>query len=172
LTPAPKTGLGLPEQHAHRRAAHPDLTAVVAPLQRAREKAAHPPLVRDRARRHDHAQERAGTSTNLVVSGLQQERAKEDPTIPVFQFFTITPYGLPYMAAVGQMAYILLFSWLLPGHDGAGHTDLTQACPRGVEDRTLSDKHAVLPTQKASPLHNFCVFVVLVALTIHKSDKF
>jgi di/tricarboxylate transporter len=64
-----------------------------------------------------------GTSTNLVVSGLQAELAKTDPTIPVFGFFTITPYGVPY--GVWGMAYILLFSWLLPGHDGAGHTDLT-----------------------------------------------
>jgi hypothetical protein len=33
------------------------------------------------------------------------------------------PYGVPY--AIWGMAYILLFSFLLPGHDGAGHTDLT-----------------------------------------------
>ena len=32
------------------------------------------------------------------------------------------PYGLPY--AAWGMAYILLFSFLLPGHEGAGHTDL------------------------------------------------
>lgn len=31
------------------------------------------------------------------------------------------------------MAYILLFSWLLPGHDGVGHTDL-------VSELTVSDK--------------------------------
>ena len=37
-----------------------------------------------------------GTSTNLVVSGLQQELSKKDPSIPVFSFFDITPYGLPY----------------------------------------------------------------------------
>ena len=36
-----------------------------------------------------------GTSTNLVVSGLQAEMAKKDPTIPVFQFFTITVRGDP-----------------------------------------------------------------------------
>ncbi|KIZ06533.1 hypothetical protein MNEG_1421 [Monoraphidium neglectum] len=64
-----------------------------------------------------------GTSTNLVVSGLQQEMAKKDPTIPVFQFFTITPYGVPY--AIWGFAYIVLFSFLLPGHEGSGHTDLT-----------------------------------------------
>lgn len=37
-----------------------------------------------------------GTSTNLVVSGLQAELSKKDPTVPVFSFFTITPYGVPY----------------------------------------------------------------------------
>lgn len=63
-----------------------------------------------------------GTSTNLVVSGLQEEMARRDPDIPVFKFFTITPYGVPY--AAWGMAYILLFSWLLPGHEGAGETDL------------------------------------------------
>ncbi|KAI8476576.1 MAG: putative sodium/sulfate cotransporter 3 [Monoraphidium minutum] len=64
-----------------------------------------------------------GTSTNLVVSGLQAEMAKKDPTVPVFGFFTITPYGVPY--AIWGMAYIIIFSFLLPGHEGSGHTDLT-----------------------------------------------
>ncbi|GBF89760.1 sodium sulfate co-transporter [Raphidocelis subcapitata] len=74
-----------------------------------------------------------GTSTNLVVSGLQAEMAKDDPTIPVFGFFTITPYGVPY--AAWGMAYILLFSWLLPGHEGAGHTDL-------ISELAVADKDA------------------------------
>lgn len=33
------------------------------------------------------------------------------------------PFGVPY--AIWGMAYILIFSFLLPGHEGAGHTDLT-----------------------------------------------
>lgn len=41
------------------------------------------------------------------------------------------PYGVPY--AAWGMAYILLFSFLLPGHEGSGHTDLT--CELEVKDR-------------------------------------
>jgi hypothetical protein len=33
------------------------------------------------------------------------------------------PYGVPY--AIWGFAYIVLFSFLLPGHEGSGHTDLT-----------------------------------------------
>jgi hypothetical protein len=34
-----------------------------------------------------------GTSTNLVVSGLQQEKYGDTDPSKVFSFFTITPYG-------------------------------------------------------------------------------
>lgn len=34
-----------------------------------------------------------GTTTNLVVSGLQQAKFAHDPSQAVFGFFTITPYG-------------------------------------------------------------------------------
>eukprot|EP00878_Enallax_costatus_P023684 GHUV01025215.1.p2 GENE.GHUV01025215.1~~GHUV01025215.1.p2 ORF type:complete len:328 (+),score=77.33 GHUV01025215.1:790-1773(+) len=65
-----------------------------------------------------------GTSTNLVVSGLQEKKYGDSDPSKVFQFFTITPYGIPY--AVWGMAYIILFSkWLLPGDDAAD--DLTSA---------------------------------------------
>jgi di/tricarboxylate transporter len=37
-----------------------------------------------------------GTSTNLVVSGLQQEKYGTSDPSKVFEFFTITPYGVPY----------------------------------------------------------------------------
>uniref|UniRef100_A0A061S8X4 Sodium sulfate co-transporter n=1 Tax=Tetraselmis sp. GSL018 TaxID=582737 RepID=A0A061S8X4_9CHLO len=54
-----------------------------------------------------------GTSTNLVIAGLQQERARQDPSVPVFGMFDISAYGLPY--AVFGIVYILIFSpWLLP----------------------------------------------------------
>lgn len=53
------------------------------------------------------------------------------------------PYGLPY--ALWGMAYILLFSnWLLPGHDGTGHTDLTS-------ELTVSNRCAPLASV-SSPL--------------------
>lgn len=34
-----------------------------------------------------------GTSSNLVVAGLQNERFEADPSEAYFGFFTITPYG-------------------------------------------------------------------------------
>lgn len=37
-----------------------------------------------------------GTSTNLVVSGLQEKKYGTTDPSKVFQFFTITPYGVPY----------------------------------------------------------------------------
>lgn len=37
-----------------------------------------------------------GTSTNLVVSGLQEEKYGTSNPEHVFGFFTITPYGVPY----------------------------------------------------------------------------
>eukprot|EP00877_Chromochloris_zofingiensis_P003154 jgi/Chrzof1/1283/Cz10g01050.t1 len=60
-----------------------------------------------------------GTSTNLVVSGLQQEKYGKTRPDLVFGFFDITPFGVPY--AVWGAAYILLFSqWLLPGDSNDG----------------------------------------------------
>ncbi|WIA31323.1 hypothetical protein OEZ86_002225 [Tetradesmus obliquus] len=70
-----------------------------------------------------------GTSTNLVVSGLQQEKYGTTDPSKVFQFFTITPYGLPY--AIWGMAYIILFSkWLLPGEDAADDLNYGLLVPR------------------------------------------
>jgi di/tricarboxylate transporter len=64
-----------------------------------------------------------GTSTNLVVSGLQEQYFKGKPEFQ-FGFWDITPYGVPY--AIWGMAYILLFSkWLLPGEDSeTGRSDM------------------------------------------------
>mmetsp|Transcript_1987 Transcript_1987/g.5008 ORF Transcript_1987/g.5008 Transcript_1987/m.5008 type:complete len:991 (+) Transcript_1987:265-3237(+) len=54
-----------------------------------------------------------GTSTNLVIAGLQAERAQIDPDVPVFGMFDITVYGVPYM--IFGILYMLIFSpWLLP----------------------------------------------------------
>jgi len=58
-----------------------------------------------------------GTSTNLVVSGLQQEMSKKDPSIPVFNFFTITVsflllgFGFGCSSALGGFG-LLLFLWV------------------------------------------------------------
>jgi di/tricarboxylate transporter len=52
-----------------------------------------------------------GTSTNLVVAGLQEERYKdmgEEGKQYIFGFFDLAPYGIPY--AIWGMAYIVLFS--------------------------------------------------------------
>jgi Na+/H+ antiporter NhaD/arsenite permease-like protein len=37
-----------------------------------------------------------GTSTNLVIAGLQQEKYGTTNPENVFGFFTITPWGIPY----------------------------------------------------------------------------
>lgn len=42
-----------------------------------------------------------GTSTNLVVSGLQLEKYGTKNPENVFGFFTITPWGIPYAIWVG-----------------------------------------------------------------------
>jgi hypothetical protein len=55
---------------------------------------------------------------SLPPHPLQSNPLQPNPTQPLHQ-----PYGVPY--AAWGMAYILLFSFLLPGHDGSGHTDLT-----------------------------------------------
>mmetsp|Transcript_26287 Transcript_26287/g.73769 ORF Transcript_26287/g.73769 Transcript_26287/m.73769 type:complete len:599 (+) Transcript_26287:550-2346(+) len=49
-----------------------------------------------------------GTSTNLVIAGLQADRAQQDPTVPVFGMFDITMYGFPY--AVFGILYVLISS--------------------------------------------------------------
>jgi di/tricarboxylate transporter len=64
-----------------------------------------------------------GTSTNLVVSGLQSSYFNGARSMR-FNMFDITPYGVPY--AIWGMAYILLFSkWLLPNDDQeTGRSDM------------------------------------------------
>ncbi len=58
-----------------------------------------------------------GTSTNLVVSGLQAAEYKGTPDA-AFGFFEIAPYGVPY-AATGLLYVIIFARWLLPDSDGA-----------------------------------------------------
>jgi di/tricarboxylate transporter len=48
-----------------------------------------------------------GTSTNLVVSGLQEEKYGTTDRSKVFGFFTITPYG--ERACLGSMAGMTFF---------------------------------------------------------------
>ncbi|KAF6235190.1 hypothetical protein COO60DRAFT_1671656 [Scenedesmus sp. NREL 46B-D3] len=70
-----------------------------------------------------------GTSTNLVVSGLQEEKYGDTDRSKVFGFFDITPYGMPY--GIWGMAYIILFSkWLLPGEDAADDLNYGLLVPR------------------------------------------
>ena len=58
-----------------------------------------------------------GTSTNLVVSGLQSKRYAGTPA-ESFNFFDITPYGVPY--GVWGFLYVVIFSrWLLPKDTGS-----------------------------------------------------
>ena len=58
-----------------------------------------------------------GTSTNLVVSGLYEERFPDQPAIGIFD---LSPFGVPVMFS--GLAYILLVSpWLLAGGARRGH---------------------------------------------------
>lgn len=71
-----------------------------------------------------------GTSTNLVISGLQEAKYGTQNPEYVFGFFTITPWGVPY--AIWGMAYIILFSkWLLPGDDAADDLNSALYVPSG-----------------------------------------
>jgi di/tricarboxylate transporter len=54
-----------------------------------------------------------GTSTNLVVQGLLQEARRGDPSVPLFEFFTLGVIGLP-VAIVGITYIVLVSKWLLP----------------------------------------------------------
>lgn len=65
-----------------------------------------------------------GTSTNLVVSSLQERRyAKTYPDEAKFGMFDITPYGIPY--AIGGFLYTVVAShWLLPADETKRHSDL------------------------------------------------
>lgn len=56
-----------------------------------------------------------GTSTNLVVAGLQQDRYMElgQPENARFGFFDITPYGISY-AVFGFLYIAIAARWLLP----------------------------------------------------------
>lgn len=56
-----------------------------------------------------------GTSTNFVVSAMQEARyAKKNPKYANFGMFEITPYGIVY--AIGGFLYTVIAShWLLPG---------------------------------------------------------
>lgn len=47
-----------------------------------------------------------GTSTNLVVAGLQEAKYGTKNPENVFSFFTITPWGLPY--AIWVSCFVLL----------------------------------------------------------------
>eukprot|EP00878_Enallax_costatus_P032253 GHUV01035400.1.p1 GENE.GHUV01035400.1~~GHUV01035400.1.p1 ORF type:complete len:247 (-),score=37.48 GHUV01035400.1:590-1330(-) len=58
-----------------------------------------------------------GTSTNLVISGMQARRYPGTPDAN-FNFFDITPYGLPY--GVWGFVYVLLIGiYLLPKDTGS-----------------------------------------------------
>jgi di/tricarboxylate transporter len=79
-----------------------------------------------------------GTSTNLVISGLQAKRyaGTSDET---FSFFDITPYGLPY--GVWGFVYVLIFSrWLLPSDTGSRpREDLLLAAEVGTDSQAVGD---------------------------------
>ena len=68
-----------------------------------------------------------GTSTNLVVSGAQQQRySKSDPANAQFRIFDIAPYGIPY-AIWGFLFVVFMERWLLPGNSSRYETDLLLA---------------------------------------------
>lgn len=65
-----------------------------------------------------------GTSTNLVVSGLQTSRyAKKDADAARFNIFGIAPWGIPY-AIWGWIFMCLTQRWLLPGNTSKFEKDL------------------------------------------------